>query len=68
MLPEISDGSRDFVHSGGRFFKLPPLGLVEDLGKRLILFWMSFSSVSSVGVFWCRKLSWVAWSTVAGSL
>ena len=31
VLPETVDGLTDFVYGEGAFFKLPPLGVVEDL-------------------------------------
>ena len=69
VLPETVDGLPDFVDGEGAFFQLPPLGVVED-PREAVDFGpgVSGSSVSWVGVCCRRKLSWVAWSTVAGSL
>ena len=68
VLPETMDGLPDFVDGEGVFFQLPPLGVVEDPRDAVNLAWVSGSSVSWVGVCCRRKLSWVAWSAVAGSL
>ena len=68
VLPETVDGLPDLVDGEGAFLWLPPLGVVEDLRGTFVFFWVAVSSVSSVGLCCWRKLSWVAWSTVAGSL
>ena len=52
----------------GRFSSCLLWAWLKTWGRRAILFWVSASSVSWVGVCWWRKLSWVAWSTVARSL
>ena len=33
VLPEVLDGAPDFMDGEGVFFKLPPLGVVEDFGE-----------------------------------
>ena len=52
----------------GRFSRCLLWAWLKTRGRRSILAWVSGSSVSWVGVCCRRKLSWVAWSTVAGSL
>ena len=68
VLPETVDGLPDFVDGEGAFFQLILWSWLKTQGGRSILAWVSGSSVSWVGVCCRRKLSWVAWSTVAGSL
>ena len=68
VLPETVDGLPDFVDGEGAFFQLPPLGVVEDLREAVDFGLGVWVQCVLGGVFCRRKLSWVAWSTVAGSL
>ena len=52
----------------GHFASCLLLAWLKTLGRQLILFWVSVSSLSWFGLCWWGKLSVVAWSTVAGSL
>ena len=68
VLPETVDGLPDFVDGGGALFQLPSLGVVEDPREAVDFGLVVWVQCVLRGRVLPEGLSWVAWSTVAGSL